>query len=264
MMTATSPSLDAALKVYKVKGDITLRSGNSWTLLQRRAEIKPADMLRIPAGGSVEILDTDTRRIYSSVSTGEMQVSSLISTAINDASDITRKTNTRILTSLSENKASGKSRFGNTGLSMHDTDSETGALATLDLTTPYLQQLINLPADAAYDDYSDIILIRRDIDGERETFNFAVFNTLDIPLFINVIDQNPDSDDITFYFNENPLVNPRGETVIGHYRYLLPERPAGYIVIASDRQFTPDDIRSLLRGNTAPSGGDFFYSLLRI
>lgn len=68
MMTAASPVLEAALKVYKTKGDVTLRAGNRWTVLQRRAEVKPGDMLRIPSGSAVDILDTDTRRLYSSLS----------------------------------------------------------------------------------------------------------------------------------------------------------------------------------------------------
>ena len=122
---------------------------------------------------------------------------------------------------------------------------------------------MNLPADAAYDDYSDIILIRRDIDGSDESFNFAVFNTLDSPLFINIIDQNDDGG-INFYFDENPLVSPRGETVIREYRYILPEDRTGYIVIASDRQFTAGDIRTILKGESPAAGGNFFYSLLRI
>lgn len=263
LMTVASPLLEASLKVYRIKGDITMRSGNTWKPLQRRAIIGSADMLRIPADARIDILDTDTRRLYSSVSSGDISVKALISAATADAADMTRKTNRRILASVSENGAARKSRYGSTGLSMHDTDAGTNSLASFDPSSPYLLQLMKLHPDSVYNDYSDIILIRRDIAKDDDTFNFAVFNTLDIPLYINIINQN-DSGDINFYFNENPLVNPRGETVITGYMYILPEEPSGYIVIASDKPFSADDIRSMIKGDSPSTGGDFFYSLLRI
>lgn len=150
MMTAASPVLEAALKVYKTKGDVTFRAGNRWTALQRRAEVKPGDMLRIPSGGAVDILDTDTRRLYSSLSSGDISVKSLIEAAVKDAAGVTRKTNDRILASVSESGNARKSRFGSSGLSMHDTDAATSALTALDPSVPYLRRLMNLPADAPY------------------------------------------------------------------------------------------------------------------
>ena len=73
MMTAASPVLEAALKVYKTKGDVTLRAGNRWTVLQRRAEVKPGDMLRIPSGGSTGIFSPKTAQdISSSPPTGSL------------------------------------------------------------------------------------------------------------------------------------------------------------------------------------------------
>ncbi len=262
-MTIASPALEASLKVYKITGDITLKSGNRWKPLQRRAEITSSDMLRIPAGATVEILDSDTRRLYSSLTSGDMSVKTIISEAINDADRVTHKTNQRILAAISENGEKRKSRYGSTGLSMHDTDASSSALTASDPSKPYLQQLMQLPADANYNDSADIILIRRDITDSDKTFNFAVFNTLDQYLYINIIDQN-DNGDINFYFNENPIVKPIGETVIGEYRYLLPEESSGYIVIGSDMPFNADDIRTILNGGTPKATGNFFYSLLRI
>lgn len=256
------PALEASLKVYKINGDITLKSGNRWKPLQRRAEIASSDMLRIPAGATIEILDSDTRRLYSSLTSGDMSVNTIINEAINDADRVTLKANQRILTSINESGRKREPQFNGSGISIHDTDAST-ALTAFDPSKPYLRQLMQLPADAHYNDSTDIILIRRDITDSDNTFNFAVFNTLDQYLYINIIDQN-DNGEINFYFNENPIAKPTGETVIGEYRYLLPEEHSGYIVIGSDMPFTADDIRTILNGGTPKAEGNFFYSLLRI
>lgn len=262
MTTGASPALEASLKVYKIKGNVTLNASGRWTPLQRRATVGGNDMLRIPSGSMVEILNTDTRRVYSSTVPGDMTVDALIAAAMEDAANITRATNRRITDTFGQ-KGQKTSRFNSVGLSRHDTDAGTSALTAFDPSVPYLRQLMELPDTTEYDGYSDIILIRRDIDGSYGSFNFAVFNTLDTPLFINIIDQH-DKGDINFYFDENRIVTARGETIIGEYRYILPEKTAGYIVIASDKPFSAADIRSLLEGNTPASTGNFFYSLLRI
>ena len=55
----------AALQIYKVKGNVTLAKGKMNVTASRRAYVNPADRLSIPAGGSIEILDTETHRIFS-------------------------------------------------------------------------------------------------------------------------------------------------------------------------------------------------------
>lgn len=125
-----------------------------------------------------------------------------------------------------------------------------------------LSYLMGLSTDDTYDDTNDVILMRRDYSDSDDTFNFAVFNTLDRPLYINIIDQHPAAG-LQLYFKENPIIKPRTETLIPEYRYLLPVDTTGYIVIASDTNFTLDDVKRLLDSSYSPKQ-DFFYSLLRI
>ncbi|MDE6693319.1 MAG: hypothetical protein K2K05_08030, partial [Muribaculaceae bacterium] len=126
----------------------------------------------------------------------------------------------------------------------------------------YLAYLMAIPSTDEYDSRNDIVLMRRDFSESDDTFNFAVFNTLEQPLYFNIIDQQPNGM-INMYFQENPIAKPRGETLIPEYRYLLPVDTHGYIVVASDKDFTVDDVKRLLDSSYTPEG-NFYFSLLRI
>lgn len=256
-------SLEASLKVYRLTGNVTVKKSSGSASLQRRDILDPASILMIPAGGKVEILDSDTRRIYSSTITGQVSVKKIIEKAMDDASALTRKTNSQVLTAVRDNASAQRGRYGKSGVSRHETDAALSGLIALPDGVSYLAYLMGLAPSDQYDGRSDIILMRRDYTEGDDTFNFAVFNTLDRPLYVNVIDQNPQGGDISLYFNENPLVNPRGETLIRQYRYLLPVNDSGYIIIASEADFTVDDVKKLLECDR-DSGQNFYFSLLRI
>lgn len=259
-LTASSnPNLP--LKIYRLQGEVTLQTPFGERKVQRRDALSLSDVLRIPSGGRIEILDSDSHRIYSSTSTGLISVRKLLEKAVADASDVTKKTNAKVVESVKEN-AKTRASYNVTGLSVHETDGLSQGLLALPSGVTYLAYLMNLSTDQSYDDKNDVILIRRDYSDSDDTFNFAVFNTLDCLLYVNVIDQHPDGE-LRFYFTENPVVKPRAETLIPEYRYLLPVKTTGYIVIASDANFTIDDVKRLLDSNYSPNQS-FFYSLLCI
>lgn len=263
MMWSTSLNLEATLRVYRLKGNVTVSTSGTARKVQQRDEIKPSDILNIPDGGSIEILDSDSHRIYSSTTTGSTSVKVLLDKAADDASAITRKTNKKVLAAVAGNAASQRTRYGASGLSLHETDGVSCGLIALPSGISYLSYLMSLSAEDSYDDRHDIILMRRDYSENDATFNFAVFNTLDRPLYVNVIDQHSTDGNVTLYFRENPVTTPRSETLIPQYRYLLPVDRTGYIVIASDKDFTLDDVKLLLDDGYVPEN-DFFFSLLQV
>lgn len=231
--------------------------------LQRRDDVKSSDVISIPASSRIEILDTDSRRIYSSTRSGEMSVDRLIADAKKDASSLTRKTNGKILSAVTDNAGQKVSGYGATGLSHHEADGVLNGLIVLPDSVSLLCYLMNLPPDLEYDDRADVILMRRDYEDGDDTFNFSVFNTLSSPLYVNVIDQKPSDGRIRLYFDESPIAGARCETLISQYRFMLPEEEAGYIVIASPQPFTMADVKRLLDVSFSPSR-DFYISLLRI
>lgn len=259
-----SLTADAALKVYRLKGNVTrtAASGKSGALT-RRETVAKSDMLSIPAGGSVEILDTQTQRLYASVATGKMSVADLMSRADRDAASVTAKTNDKILRAVGDNARERRASFGAAGLSLHQTDAVLNTPEALPPGTSFLSYLMNLDPAVEFEGSNDVVLLRRDYGDGDTSFNFSVFNTLTEPLYVNVIPQQPAYGALTFLFGDNPLVSPRSETLFPQYRFLLPESKTGYIVIASPSPFTLSDAERLLDPDHTPKQ-DFYLSLLRI
>lgn len=250
------------MKVYRLTGDVKIKQNSGLSLLHRRAVVNPSDQLIIPENGKVEILDETSRRIYSSLIQGSFSVKDIIEMAKKNSSEITKITNEQVLIAVKDNAATQRDRFGKTGASWHETDADLSGLISLPEGVTYLAYLMAMSPTEEYDNCNDVILVRRNRSEEDDTFNFSVFNTLEQPLYINIIDQKP-TDEINLYFQESPLVNPRRETQIPEYRYLLPESITGYIVIASDKPFSIKDVKQLLDSSNTPEN-NFYFSLLRI
>ncbi len=261
VMLLITPDARAVYKIYRLQGDVTLTHEGQPHKAQRRESLSPNDLLLIPVGGKVEILDSDSRRIYTSTRSGKITVRSLIDDAKKDASSLTRKTNEKVLAAVVSNASSQTGGFQSSGLSIHETNGPSSGIV-LPAGMSLLGYLMALSTGEAYDDTNDIVLMRRDYSESDDTFNFAVFNTLTRPLYVNIIDQCPDGEP-RLYFEENPIAKPRSETLIPEYRYLLPIDQTGYIVIASDKNFTIEDVKRLLDSDYTPDA-DFFFSLLRI
>ena len=261
IMLLTTLDVWGVYKIYRLQGDVTVIHEGETHKAQRRETLLPTDRLLIPDGGKVEILDSDSRRIYTSTRSGKTTVKSLIADAKEDASSLTRKTNEKMLAAVVANASTQAGGFQASGLSIHETNGPSSGIV-LPAGVSLLGYLMALSAGEAYDDTNDIVLMRRDYSESDDTFNFAVFNTLTRPLYVNIIDQCPDGDP-RLYFEENPIAKPRSETLIPEYRYLLPIDQTGYIVIASDKDFTVDDVKRLLDSDYTPDA-DFFFSLLRI
>lgn len=253
----------ASLKIYKLKGKVTKNVTSGKKSVQKRELVNPSDMLYIPSDASVDILDTDTRRIYSSTKSGYTTVEGLIKDAKNQSSSVTRNTNGKIMSAVADNAQTKVSGFGATGLSRHETDGVLSGLTSLPAGVSLLSYLMDYPVDKKYNDIADVILMRRVYKDGNDTFNFSVFNTLDTLLYVNVIDQKPSGGKMKLFFDESPVVTPRSETLIPQYRFMLPDEETGYIIIASPEPFTIRDVRNLLNASFSPSQ-DFYISLLRI
>lgn len=262
VILTTPQNIDAALKIYRLSGDVKIKQPSGLSVLQRRDAVKPSDKLVIPAGSKVEILDSESRRIYTSTGQGTFSVKDIIAKAKAAASEVTRLTNSQVVAAVKDNAESQRTKYGNTGVSRHETDADLNGLMALPDGMSYLAYLMSIPPTANYDNHNDIVLMRRDFSDSDDTFNFAVFNTLDEPLYVNIIDQKPDGE-LSLYFQDNPLIRPRGETLVPEYRYLLPVETHGYIVIASDKNFTLEEVKRLLDPSHTPAT-NFYFSLLRI
>lgn len=257
-----SPSSFASLMIYKTKGNVTVKTKSAVKKAQKRAEVKPTDILNIPAGGAVDILDSDTHRIYSSLAPGRMSVKNLMGKAEKHASEITRNINRKVIASIADNANDKRHGYDSMGMAIHETDAIAYPPVALPEGMSYLTYLLEnaTDTDSTHQDY--ISLKKANCDGSDDMFNFAVFNSLHEPLYFNIIDQQI-GDNIRLYFPQNALAAPKTETVASEYRYVDAPSQKGYIVIASDKDFTLEDVRRLLEADYNPDD-DFYLSVLSV
>lgn len=253
---------DAAnlIKIHSVEGNVLLSRGGTSIKVRPGTVVKESDMVQIDRNGKVEF-NFNGKNVFTSTSIGSLSVEKRIDDAKKSAKNIVRLTNSKIRESLMANAASSNSKnnSGVPGVAIHTTDKVVKTVAAPDGMS-YLVYLRSLKSGEDYNNSKDLILMRRDYGIGNDSFNFAVFNTLDIPLYFNIIDQS-NARMPELYFEDNHLAVPKDETIVDAYRYLIPDFEEGYIVIASNRDFTPDDVLKLLDPAFHPEA-DFYFSLL--
>ncbi len=259
-----STDISATLQIYKVKGDVTIKNKATTVKATKRAKVSPADLLNIPAGGSVDILDSDTHRIYSSVSTGKMTVKKLIEKAESNAANITRNINRKVMAAMADNASDHRTGYDAIGMAIHETDAIAHPPVVLPEGISYLSYLLKNANDPesthqAYISLGTLSVAGEDVDIETP-FNFVLHNSMRQPLYFNVIERD-DNNGIQLFFPQNPIAAPKTETVATEYIYLPDVDDHVYVAIASDVDFTLDDVKRLLEAGYNPDD-DYYLTIL--
>lgn len=255
-----SSEASALLQIYKVKGDVYVTSGKKSTKAERRAAVAETDILTIPDGGSVDILDSDSHRIYSSTKTGKMTIKTLIKKAESQATNITRNINRKVMAAVADNAGSKKSGYDAMGMAIHETDAVIPILVNIPQDMSYLSYLLSSPNEPDSIHQCFISLSRIPIDEDSENsdgaFNFAVSNSMRKPLFFNIVVKD-DKNDVRFLLPCNPVIAPGSDNAIDQFTFLPDKETQSYVAIASESNFKIDEVRHLLDVDYIPK--DNFY-----
>ena len=258
LITGGTPAAFAALQIYKVKGNVTVKGKSKAIKAERKANVAETDLLTIPKGASIDILNTDNRRIYSSRDAGKMTVKTLIEKANAHATDITGNINRKVMAAVADNAGEKRSGYNAMGMAIHETD----AIALPPIAVPegvsYLDFLMTDTSnpDSAYHDFMTLRLEpSKDDDG---TFCFTIDNHMHETLFFNIIEKTDDND-IRLFFPINHIAAPKTTTTASEYRFAADPDGARYVAIASDIYFTLDDIMKLLEPGFEPEE-DYYLS----
>lgn len=255
-----APLTHADFQIYKTKGNVSVLRGQKSIPTARRTVLKSTDMLSIPSGASMDILDSNSRRIYSSTQSGKMDVQTLIEKARRQSSSITSNINKKVMAAVADN-AKGDSRgYDVIGMAIHETDALAVPPVALNDNQSYLSYLIE-ETDVYEGLHQKFITLKMvPTDGDALTpdspFNFELLNSTALPLYFNVIECSK-GDNIALFFTQNLMVAPKSETLASTYTYLPDKSEKGYIAIASDKDFTPDDVRKLLQAGYDPDEAYF-------
>lgn len=259
----TAADAFATLKIYKVKGNVTVKSKTKKAVkAERRAEVLPTDILNIPAGGSIDILNSDNKRIYSSVSSGKMSVKTLIDKAEAHAANITGNINRKVMSAVAETGAQKRSGYDAMGMVIHETDAIAYPAIALPENVSYLSYLIDNVSDLDTDHQDYIQLETTSADADDGSFNFVILSSIHEPLYFNIIDQS-NKDNIQLLLPKNPIAAPKTVTVASGIRFLPSEGENKFIAIASDKDFSAEDIEKLLQPGFEPDE-DYYLSILTL
>lgn len=258
--------ISAALQIYKVKGNVMVKKGNMNITATRRSNVIDSDILTIPQDGAVDILDSKSRMIYSSTETGKMTVGTLIKKAQSHAADITRNINRKVISAVADNAGQKRSGYDALGMAIHETDAIANPPVELPDGVSYLAYLLDTVKDPDSTHQSYISLSRAAVDGESvdsdTPYNFVLHNSMQQPLYFNVIGKD-EKEGIRLFFPQNPIAASNTETVASEYTYVPDFSTRAYVAIASDVDFTIEDVKKLLEAGYNPED-DYYLTILTV
>lgn len=259
-----APKAVAALQIYKVKGEVTVKSKDKTVKAQRRAAVAANDVLTVPAGGSVDILDSETHRIYSSTQMGKMTVKSLMKKAESQAANITRNINRKVISAVADNATQKRSGYDAMGMAIHETDAVVPTLIDIPDGISYLSYLLANPTEPDSAHQSFISLACRQIEQEDHSpdgaFNFVLHNSTAQPLYFNIVEKD-EKKGLRLFFRRNPIASPKSDTAVEEYIYLPDNGTEKYVAIASDHNFSLKDVKHLLNDDYAPKN-NYYLTIL--
>lgn len=248
---------DANLRIHTLNGNVKVNQ----TVAKKGTEVKKTDRLDIPKDGEVKIHDTDNKKLYKNVTVGNMTVESMIAAAEEKSRLSIIKIIDVIWDNIKSNGNSQKETYKSRGSSRNITHDIVAQPVDLPEGMSYLQYLMTLKSMDQHDVMNDYVLVRRVYNDTTDDFNFAFWNDLDSVVYVNVIDMHREMEgDIQFYFPVNPLIEPFDTTVVEDFEFYSPEG-GSYIVIASEKNFTIEDVKKLLDSEYRPEE-NYYFSIL--
>ncbi len=250
---------EANLRIHSVNGNVKVNKSTT----KPNTEVKKSDRLDIPTGGMVKIHDTESKKLYKNVSEGTMTVENMISAAEEKSRLGIGKIIAGIWNEIRSNGNSQAETYKSRGSSRHITHDIVAQPVDLPAGMSYLQYLMSLQDESQHDIMGDYVLLRREFcdSTNKSDFKFAFWNDLDSVVYVNVIDMHPEMEnDIQFYFPVNPLIEPYDTTVVEDYEFYSPDG-GSYILIASEKDFTIEDVKRLLDSEYRPEE-NYYFSIL--
>ncbi|MDE7411608.1 MAG: hypothetical protein K2M94_06180 [Paramuribaculum sp.] len=180
--------------IHSVNGNVKVSSGGKITSAIKGNYLKKSDLISVPEGGGIKILDESTKKIYTSVTSGNTSVENLISQSLEKAADNAGQLNSRLHFSARGEKVAVDSRvYREKGMVTRSLNLFDGGAANIEIAPDVLAQLI---ANTVYFDNvngdSTLMFNPIHIDSILNTdtlaeFGFKLYNPLETPVYFNVL-----------------------------------------------------------------------------
>lgn len=192
-LTGVIISASAELVVHSIKGNVKISSGGKIAVLTQGRTVAKSDLLSIPEGGSVEILDKDSRSIYSSLKPGNISVDILIRQSGNKAADNSANINSRLKFTERGKKVEGSRIYREKGMISRSLNVFDSVASDIEILPDALAQLIantvyfgNVNGDSTLN-LAPLCIEANPPAPEKNEIGFRLHNPLTTPVYFNVL-----------------------------------------------------------------------------
>lgn len=233
------------LTVFKVTGNVTADIDGAVKPLKSRDEVKMQTVVHIPDGGSVTILNHDTKKLFTSLKTGDVKVANIMSEARKQSSAVVRRAGASVLDVMSEGAGGRKTKPQ--GVAVRGSGS--GDIS--------VERIV---ADALISGRSDSqspVSFRRKYNADS-TYVYEITSKVEDPVYVNVVDCSEPQQRLLFdvdYSQGEPyvLVGP-GTTAVDAFEFFGGE-DGKYILVATNYPFDVQMVQMMLKSHKAPEEG---------
>ena len=189
VLLAASLPMQAKYELYKFQGNITVKKANQDVTPEKGMELNASDQIYIPQGGMVEIYNTVTKEIFSSVDEGQKSVMGIMLDARKQSEKTTSAINDRMRFAASGNQ--GGARLYTEGLvkrSMQVYDPEAqNLIVEPEVLALHILKSVKAATSGAAGEFPTALTHERLGDSGLE---FKIENSMSFPIYLNVIKVN--------------------------------------------------------------------------
>lgn len=240
-------------RIYQCSGEVTWQQfrKTEWLPLEKRQSVALPDLLRIPQGAAVTILDSSTRALYRSTSGGEMRVKQLIDEALAQSAALCRSVNAEIRSQFEAEHRSQKA-YAMAGVVYRGTQTDGYEEALYASVVSAVEQVRSgnfAVSDASWR------LTRK--EAEEQIFCFEIANATAEPRYVNVLRVTADTATFCFRFADAEaeqcvLVAPNERRVVSQFRFVAEGDDARYLLVVTDAPYAPQAIEMRLKNRMQP------------
>lgn len=187
----------AHYRIFAVNGNVTIRHGMETKGALPGADVAPADLITIPEGGSIELLDTRDSKTYKVAKAGQYSPSSIIFEARRQSSETTAAVNRnlRIGKGSKVDKSTVYLAKGKVTRALQNYDPHSDTLQIDNkMLGHYVRKMLARTSMSDAGQFPVPVKSERTPEG---ALTLAVRNNVQFPLYFNVLRINPAEDTVT-------------------------------------------------------------------
>lgn len=242
--------------VYKTQGDVLVNKFRTqeWVALRKSDAVVLMDMVKVPEGGLIVVLDNKNRNLYKIQGVKEKSVKTMIDDAVRRSNAITSNLNKELLSGNSPSRSSeANTRLAATFRGMNESVSYLDSLALFISGKTADAGMSDLAGVWYFDnqELSDNITCSIIQSSEEESY-FSFSSKLSRDVFVNVIYAD-DSGRCALcyefdYTSEFPFVLiPAGEELsLPQYRFAPTDGKGRYYVLVTDKSYDSHALQAML------------------